>query len=330
MKEGHNMCTCLTLTNNKFYFGRNLDLEYNFGQKVVITPRNYAISFKEKPVMNNHHAMIGMASVVANYPLYAEAVNEKGLGMAGLNFPGNAEYFPSMENKDNITPYEFIPWILGQCSNVAQARELLSNINLLNIPFMENLPLAPLHWMIADKNEAIVVESMKDGIHIYDNPFNVLTNNPPFNYYLMHLNNYLSLNPSNPANTFSKELPLATYGQGFGGIGLPGDFSPASRFVKTAFLRANSWSENDDDAQIAQFFHILDSVAMVKGAVITPEGKPDITIYSCCANVNDGIYYYKTYENNQIQAIDMHKVDLDGKMLSIYELPLKQGYAKQN
>ncbi|MCI5773575.1 MAG: choloylglycine hydrolase [Erysipelotrichaceae bacterium] len=324
------MCTCLTLNDQKFYFGRNLDLEYNFGQKVVITPRNYAITYKQQATMHTHYAMIGMASVYENYPLYAEAVNEKGLGMAGLNFPGNAVYKQADPSKDNITPYEFIPWILGQCSTVAQARALVEKINLLAIPFLPQLPLAPLHWMIADKDQAIIVEAMADGLHIYDNPYGVLTNNPPFNYYLMHMHNYLNVQPSNPENNFGKDLPLAPYGQGFGGIGLPGDFSPASRFVKAAYLRANSYPSNNEDEQIAQFFHILDGVAMVKGSVITPEGKPDITIYSCCIDAEQGIYYYKTYENSQINAIAMHRVDLESNNLYCYELKLTASYNYQN
>lgn len=322
------MCTCLTLNDEKFLFGRTLDLEYNFGQKVAITPRNHPIYFKAQKTMENHYALIGMATIVDDQALFAEAVNEKGLGMAGLNFPNNACYKPRIEGKENVAPYEIIPWILGQCTSVDEAYPLLENINLLNEPFKPGINPAPLHWMLSDGNKSIVIEAMEDGVHIYDNPFHVLTNNPPFNYYLMHLNNYLHLDVNNPTNSFAKDVNLKAYGQGFGGIGLPGDYSPTSRFVKAAFLRANNWHQEDDDGKICQFFHILDNVSMVKGAVITPDGKPDYTIYTCCVDTQKGIYYYKTYDNNQIQAINMHDVDLDSKLIFSYELVNKQNYNK--
>ena len=314
------MCTCITYQNGDFYFGRNLDLEYTFGEKVVITPRNYCFSFHDLPDMPQHYAIIGMATTYQDYPLYAEAVNEKGLGIAGLNFPGNAMYHDRQEGKKNVAPYELFPWILGQCSTASQARQLLADVNLLNIPIADSLPLAPLHWMISDKKESIVLEATKDGVHLYQNPYGVLTNNPPFPYYQAHLSNYRNLSSQVPENQFAKDLPLPVYGQGLGSIGLPGDYSPVSRFVKAAFLKWNSQSPQEEAANVTQFFHILDAVAMVRGSVITGEGACDITTYSCCINAEKGIYYYKTYENNQIQSIQMHHEDLESKDLKIFPL----------
>lgn len=318
------MCTCITYKNGDFYFGRNLDLEYTFGEQVVITPRNYELKFRKLPSIFHHYAMIGMATVAQDYPLYAEAVNEKGLGIAGLNFPGNACYQKEDTNKKNVTPFELIPWILGQCASVKEARERLEELNLLDEAFAEKMPLSPLHWMIADKEECIIMECIKDGIHIYENPYGVLTNNPPFPYYQMHLNNYLNLSSENPKNGFAPEIPLNTYGQGMGAIGLPGDYSPASRFVKAAYLKWNSRSSEEENANVSQFFHILDGVSMVRGSVITPEGREDITTYSCCINADQGIFYYKTYDNNQIQAVRMQKENLDSEDLKIFDLELKQ------
>lgn len=318
------MCTCITYKNGDFYFGRNLDLEYTFGEQVVITPRNYELKFRKLPSISHHYAMIGMATVAQDYPLYAEAVNEKGLGIAGLNFPGNACYQKEDTNKKNVTPFELIPWILGQCASVKEARERLEELNLLDEAFAEKMPLSPLHWMIADKEECIIMECIQDGIHIYENPYGVLTNNPPFPYYQMHLNNYLNLSSENPKSGFAPEIALKTYGQGMGAIGLPGDYSPASRFVKAAYLKWNSRSKEEENANVAQFFHILDGVSMVRGSVITPEGREDITTYSCCINADQGIFYYKTYDNNQIQAVNMQKENLDSEDLKIFDLELKQ------
>lgn len=314
------MCTCITFKSKDVYFGRNLDLEYRFGEKVVITPRQFHLTFKKLPEMKVHYAMIGMASVQADYPLYAEAVNEKGLGMAGLNFPGNAVYMPEKDGKVNVAPYELIPWLLGQCETTEQARKLLEDVNLLDLPFAEGMPLAPLHWMIADKETSIVLESVAEGIRIYDNPYGVLTNNPPFPYYQVHLGNYRNLSGSITENMFARDVNLPVYGQGLGAVGLPGDFSPVSRFVKAVFLRANSVSEEDELSSVSQFFHILDGVAMVRGSVITEEGCEDITTYSCCVNMEKGIYYYKTYENSQIQAVRLWAEDIETDELKIFAL----------
>ncbi|MBD5080825.1 MAG: linear amide C-N hydrolase, partial [Ruminococcaceae bacterium] len=139
------MCTAATYKTKDFYFGRTLDYEFSYGDEIVITPRNYPFDFSEKGRMNSHYAMIGMAHVADGCPLYYEAVNEKGLGMAGLNFVGNAVYFDSKEGKDNIAQYEFIPWILSNCTTVEEAKAMLQKTNLTKRPFSDKLPLSQLH-----------------------------------------------------------------------------------------------------------------------------------------------------------------------------------------
>ena len=196
------MCTSIIYTAGDSYFGRNLDLEISFGQEVVVTPRNYPFSFRKMPSLDHHYAITGMALVEDGYPLYFDGANEEGLGMAGLNFDGPCRYFPEDPAKDNVTPFEFIPYILGQCKNVTEARKLLSNLNLVKIDFSAKLHLSPLHWLIADKSgEAIVVESTAEGLNVYDNPVGVLTNNPEFPKQLLNLSNYQSISPAYPENT---------------------------------------------------------------------------------------------------------------------------------
>ena len=314
------MCTCIDLKTKDYYFGRNLDLDERFGEKVVITPRNYKFDWKNGSTIFTKYAMIGMASVVQNYPLYAEAANERGLAMAGLYFPQNAYFFEPKDSNLNLAHYELIPYFLGQYATVAEIKNNIKNLNITNIPFVQGLPIADLHWMISDGENCIVLEQMKDGLKIYDNPVGVLTNNPPFDYHLMNLNNYMNLTPNNKEKGFSNKIDLQAYGQGMGAIGLPGDASPASRFIRAAFYKLNSICKEDEESSVTQFFHILDSVAMVQGATMTKEGKYDITTYSCCINLSKGIYYYKTYTNNQITAIKMSEKEKLKTKLSIYEL----------
>lgn len=314
------MCTAITYKTANHYFGRNLDLEYSYDEKVTITPRNYNFKFKNGKELKYHYAIIGMAYVVDRYPLYYDGTNEKGLSMAGLNFPGNAFYGEERVDMENITPYEFIPWLLGQCADIGEAKERLKNINLINVNFSADLPLSPLHWIISDREQSITVEPLKEGLKVYDNPVGVLTNNPPFDFHMNNLCNYMSLSIHEPVNNFSDKLSLQAYSRGMGAMGLPGDLSSASRFVKAAFTKLNSVSGDSEEASISQFFHILGSVCQQRGCVKMGEDKYEITVYSSCCNTDKGIYYYTTYENPQITGVDMNKENLEGTELVSYPL----------
>ncbi len=324
------MCTAATYKTKDFYFGRTLDYEFSYGDEVTVTPRNYPFHFRQMGDMAAHHAIIGMAYVLQDYPLYYDAVNERGLGMAGLNFVGNAACWDRKEGKDNIAQFEFIPWILGQCGTVKEARGLVEKMNLLNVPFSDNLPLSQLHWIIADRQECIVVEAVPEGIRIYDNPVGVLTNNPTFDRQMFALNNYMHLSPKSPENTFAKGLELQRYSRGMGAIGLPGDLSSQSRFVRVAFTKMNSVSGDGEKESVSQFFHILNSVDQQRGCCELDDGKYEITLYTSCCNADKGIYYYTTYDNHQITAVDLHREDLDGEKLVRYPLIEEEQIRLQN
>ncbi|GEB10022.1 choloylglycine hydrolase [Streptococcus equinus] len=315
------MCTAITYTTKDNYFGRNLDLDFSYNEMVTICPRNYPFSFRHQGENNSHFAMIGMATVVDDYPLFYEAVNEKGLGMAGLNFPDNANYQEVAEDKVNVASFEFIPWLLSQCESVAEVKELCKNLNITNEAFSSDFQPSPLHWLVADRHESIVLEPLAKGLKVYDNSTGVLTNNPTFDKQLFNLNNYRHLSPKVSENRFAKELELETYSRGMGGLGLPGDLSSMSRYVKVAFTKLNSVAEETEESSVNQFFHILKSVEQQKGLCYVDEsGKYEYTIYSSCINTDKGIYYYTTYDNSQITAVDMYKENLDDSKLVSYPL----------
>ena len=313
------MCTAATYQTKDFYFGRTLDYEFSYGDEIVITPRNYQFDFRHRESLQSHYAMIGMAHVVGNDPLYYDAFNEKGLAMAGLNFVGNASYYDVEEGKENIAQFEFIPWILGTCATLDEAKKALSEMNLTNTPYSEQFPVAQLHWIIADKTGAITVEAMEDGMHVYENKVGVLTNNPPFNIQMFLLNQYMGLSPKQPENLFAKDIELNAYSRGMGAIGLPGDLSSSSRFAKVAFTKLHSVSGNSEAESVSQFFHILGSADQQRGCCDV-NGKYEITLYTSCCNAQKGIYYYTTYDNHQISAVDMTKEDLDSTELIKYEV----------
>ena len=322
------MCTAITYKTKDFYFGRTLDNDMSYKEEIAIVPRNYELKFKKMDSIKEHYAIIGMAHVSDGYPLYYDAINEKGLGMAGLNFVGNAHYESFNNAKDNIAQFEFIPWILGQAENVKEARILIEKINLINLSFNSTLPVAELHWIIADKDESITVESVKEGIKVYDNPVGVLTNNPTFDKHLFSLNNYMHLSPKEPDNTFAKDLELNRFCKGLGAIGLPGDLSSQSRFVRASFVKMNAVSEDSEMSSVSQFFHIMESVSQPRGACDL--GNYEMTIYTSCANATNGIYYYTTYDNHQITAVDMNKENLDSEKVICYPIINKEEIEYQN
>ena len=326
------MCTAATYKTNDFYMGRTLDYEFSYGDEITVTPRNYSFTLRHGGKLENHYAIIGMAHVAGNYPLYYDAINEKGLGIAGLNFVGNATYKPVNPDSDKkqITQFELIPFILGTCASLKEAKEALKNMDLVDTPFSPQLPVGSLHWFIADETGSITVEAVKEGLMIYDNPAGVLTNNPPFPQQMFQLNNYMHLSPRQPVNTFSKDLPLNTYSRGMGALGLPGDLSSSSRFVRASYVKMNSRCNGDELSSVSQFFHILGSVDQQRGCCEVAEDKYEITLYTSCCNAKKGIYYYTTYDNQQITAVDMNRENLDGAEVVRYPLIKEQQINWQN
>ncbi len=324
------MCTAIAYKSNRLYFGRTLDNDFSYNEEVTVTPRNYSFKFRNCRNLNNHYAIIGMAYVLNDYPLYYDAMNEAGLCMAGLNFVGNAKYNKLNDKKENIAQFELIPWVLGQSQSTEEAVMLLSNTNITDVSFNEKLPPAQLHWMISDKLQSITVESTKKGLKIYQNPVGVLTNNPEFESQLFILNNYIHLSPKEPQNTFSEQLNLKKYSRGMGAIGLPGDLSSQSRFIRASFIKMNSAVSENEEENISQFFHILSSVEQTKGCCILENGEYEKTIYSSCCCADTGLYYYTGYYNRQITAVNINKTNLNSYKLTRYPLIKNEQIKLQN
>lgn len=318
-QEEIEMCTAVSFLCNDHYFGRNLDLEYCYRESVTITPRNYPFAFRNGLNITSHPAMIGVATVADGYPLYYDASNEAGLSMAGLNFPGNAHYSQPKNAKNSIAPFELIPWVLSQCNCTNEAKTLLENTRIDAIAFSEQYALSDLHWIVSDANKSITVEPRKTGICITENPVGVLTNNPPFEYHMQNLCNYMHLTNTEPENKLSKQLSLRPYSRGMGAMGLPGDLSSASRFVRACFTKLYSVTPQNEENAVTQFFHILGSVEQQDGCVKV-NGKYEKTVYSSCCNTSKGIYYYTTYENRQITGVHLFRENLNTNDLISYPL----------
>ncbi len=312
------MCTVITLIKDSLFFGRNMDIDFNPGFKIAVMPRDFPLTTKKAGVLLKHYTVTGAARVEDGYPLYADGCNEKGLCMAGLNFPFNAVYAcGKQEGKTSLAPYEMIPYVLGKCADIREAKQLLENTEIVGVPFKEGLPLAPLHWIVADKNGSFVVERTQSGISLYDDPAGTLTNNPPFPTHLENIKRYDGLCVSDKQN-LSARVDKTTFSEGEGAIGLPGDMSSPSRFVRAWFTLKNSVCGESVREKVSQVFHILSSVSMTKGAVVTQGGGLDVTAYSCCIDAENAAYYYKKYDD--LSANCVRTGNADGRKLIVKDM----------
>lgn len=305
------MCTAVTYQAAEFYMGRTLDYDCSFGEEVVITPRKFSLP--------GAYAVIGMAHAAEGFPLYYDAVNEKGLGMAGLNFVGNAQYRQQEAGRCNIPQYALLLHVLRRCATLAQARAFLQTVNVTDEPFGK-YPAAELHWLLADRTGALVIEPMADGLRLYENTVGVLTNNPPFDRQLPALNRYMQLSAKPPENRFAPALPLRADSRGMGAVGLPGDWSSQSRFVRAAFARMNSVRGEGDVQCVSQMLHILGTVAQPAGCCELSPGVYEKTLYTACWNAGRGEYYYTTYDDPALHVVSLHHENLDGCELVRYPL----------
>ncbi len=317
------MCTAIAFMQKHNFFGRTLDLEYHYKEEIVITPAGYHFCFRHEGDFTTESAIIGVATVIDSYPLYYDAINEHGLAMAGLNFVGNAKFMSNRAGYVNLAQFELIPYILGRARSIYQAKELLNDVRLINTPYSDTTPVSELHFFLTDGNISLAAEPEKDGFRIYNDPFGVLANNPPFPYHRENINNYMGLTRSEAENRFSKKLPLYNYSRGMGAIGLPGDLSSSSRFVRAAFAVANAAKLDTDTDAVGQVFHILDTVKQTEGLVSVGD-KYEKTQYSVCADLNTGTYYYKTYSNSRINAVRLTEVSKTKSTLSRFPMELAE------
>ena len=294
------MCTAITYQPRELYMGRSLDYEASYGEEIVMLPRRFPLRFRHGGGSEQGYAILGTAHVADGYPLYYDAVNEKGLGIAGLNFVGNAHYAAPQDGRQNVAQFEFIPWLLRQCAT------------------------------LADPTGALTLEPTAEGLQIYENPVGVLTNNPPFPQQLFALNNYMHLSPRQPENTFAPDVPLQAYSRGMGALGLPGDLSSGSRFVRAAFTKLHSVCGESEADCVGQFFHIMETVSQTRGCCEVLPEEVATAIYTSCWNAARGIYYYTTYGNRRITAVDLHREPLDGTALRRYPMLTAEDILMQN
>lgn len=316
------MCTAVSLRDRSHLFGRTLDLEFSYNEEVIVTPKRFCLEFLHEKTMAEHFALLGAGIVSEGVPLYYDAMNEKGLAIAALNFPHYAVYRKKQGGRANVASFELIPWVLSQCESVKEARELLATTNITDEDFSPLLRSTPLHWLLSDTQESIVLESTAEGIALYDDPYGVMTNSPPFSCQAAFLADHAGLSAHAQENRLCPDVPLRRYSNGLGGIGLPGDFSSFSRFVRAVFLVNHTAPASEEEGDIGRFFHLMDAIAVPCGSVRTDEGKEVFTVYTSCMDTAQGIYYFITRKSRQIRALRFLDAPQDSS--SLYTVPMTQ------
>lgn len=295
------MCTALF---HDGCFGRTLDLDRRYHECVTATPRRFPLTFSDGTVLNEHHAMIGMATVAQGYPLYYEAMNEHGLCMAALRF--TPAVYATPRGGAHAAAFELILRVLATCASLAEARTLLQQLTVTDHPFSQEYPTAPLHWLVADRSGALVAEPQAEGLRVWGNPARVLTNAPAFAVLTRHTARFQALTPATDDTL------------GSGAIGLPGDWSSPSRFVRAAFMVRHALPAATDEARVAATFRLLGCVTVPHGCVHTAAGHCHATVYTCCCDTLTQTYYYTTADDPHLHAVAAR--DTAGDTLTVHML----------
>ena len=306
------MCTAICIHEKCALFGRTLDLEDSLGAGVVVTPRGF--DFGEGIISKN--AIIGMGIVNEGKALYFDAMNERGLWVAALNFPTRAIYRKAEKSKLNLASYEILPYILGKFATIEEVKDNLKELNITDKAFSVKLPPTPLHWIISDGKEALTLESTESGVRLVENPVGILTNSPDFDYHMMRLADFSAVSAYDGENRLT-DFPLVPYSRGLGAAGLPGDFSSSSRFVKAVYLKRFTLAQRNKKSEISRIFHILDGISVPDGCIITREGRPVRTVYSSVASPADKTYYFTSYSCRTIHAVRLDSEITELKSFSI-------------
>ncbi|WP_069387308.1 choloylglycine hydrolase [Cellulosimicrobium cellulans] len=302
------MCTGIRFTDgdDHLYLARNLDWTEGYGERVVVTPAGYAPTSPFGAVPATRHAVIGMGIVEDDTPLYFDCGNDAGLAVAGLNFPGYAHYASEpVDGATNVAAFEFPLWVASQFADVDEVAAALETVAIVDRPIDDRYPSSMLHWFIGDSTRSIVVEHTGDGMHVFDDDVDVLTNQPGFGWHHENLRNYLNTSPDFPESTVLGRAHLAPFGSGSHMRGVPGDYYSPSRFVRAAYVNAHYPEKASEEENVLRAFHTLQQVAMVEGSAAMGSGEFEKTIYTGLFSSRTSTYYWNTDDDLTVRSVAM-------------------------
>ena len=325
------MCTGIRFTDGQgnMYFGRNLDWSCGYGEHVVITPTGWSPNSPFGAIDAISRPVYGMGIVAENTPLYFDCANDAGLAVAGLNFPGYAQYESApVQGKTNVCAWEFPLWVVANFHTVDEVKAALAETVIVDRPINDRYPSSLLHWIIGDADRSIVVEYTAQGMQVFDNGLDVLANQPGFAYHAENVRSYIGCSPEVEGPVFWRAAELSAYGTGSGMRGIPGDCYSPSRFVRAAYHNAFYPQKETEAENVSRLFHTLGSVAMIDGASKMLDGAYEITVYTGGLSTRTNTYYYNTYDNPAIRSVALSDYDTTGTALVEADTGLAQARAR--
>lgn len=328
------MCTGIRLSasDNSVIHARTMEFAVDVESNVIVSPRGFArkgttLDGKAGLAWKTKYANVGANAL--GMPIVVDGLNEMGLAIGLFYFPGYAGYMaydPAKADK-TLAPWELGSWILDNCASVSQVRRAIGDVVVADVVLEQWKFVPPVHFVVHDvTGESIVIEYVGGKLNIHENPLGVMSNSPTFDWHMTNLNNYVNFSMTNAPAQEIGGVPLIAFGQGSGMLGLPGDFTPPSRFVRAAaFSHSVLPSKTGRDAVI-QAFHILNQFDIPKGAARDHEKDEhgnvlaDYTIWTSASDLKAKQFHFRTYENSQIRMVDLTKVDLDAKDLVTFSM----------
>lgn len=302
--------------------GRTLEFGIKVDTSAVVIPRGYAfLSTTPNGKGLEYTSKYGVVGSIAFDNLAVmDGMNEKGLYVGTFYFPGFAEYAKiTPENQSKaLSPIEFPNWIVTQFATVEEVKQALSNVFIAPtvVKAWGNEP-APFHYLVFDKSgKGLVIEPIGGKLVTYDNPLGTFTNSPTFDWHMTNLRNYINLRTNNVPPLKVANMVLTPFGQGSGMVGLPGDFTPPSRFVRAAIFSYTAIPSDNAEKAVYQAFHILNQFDIPIGlAKDVTDGivHTDYTIVTAVCDPQALMYYFRTYDDQAIRSVDIKKFDLNAK-----------------
>lgn len=331
------MCTAMTLQipQGNIYFGRTMDFSYPLAPQMYVAPKGWTwTNILRTHKIHNQYTFMGIGQDISPV-VFADGVNEAGFGAMALYFPGFAQYDSiEADSSDSLSlaAVELVSFLLGQCSCVEEAAAMVRNLRIVGIRDSLTGTVAPLHWMAADaKGNCLVIEKTAEGLQLMDNPAGVLSNSPDFRWHMTNLRNYMNLSPYQQKETAWGETVLTPFGQGSGTLGLPGDFTPPSRFVRALYGKSHLLPPSSKEEAVSAFFHLMEGVSLPKGSVMTDRETADYTQYTACISLSEKTYFFRTYNNSATTAAVLPTGQDAGTQLhSIGSLSGRTAYLKMN
>lgn len=282
----------------------------------VVAPRGHAHQSYTPTGSNGlvYTSRYGYVGIYTEYePFVVEGINEAGLSAGLFFFPnfGDYEAYDSAANEKTLCDMQFVSWVLSQFSSIDELKSEIEKIDLVTL----NHKIGAVHWRIAEPNGRMVVLEVVGGIpHFYDNTLGVLTNSPGFQWHMANLSNYVNLEPgSAKANTLKPGITLQQLGHGSGMLGLPGDFTSPSRFVRATFYQTASPVWETGFETVVQAFHILNNfdipIGIQHAKADIPKGLPSATQFTAATDQTAMKLYYRTAWNSNIRCIDLKSID---------------------